>query len=310
MRTVLAVLCIAAAGASSARPAAGEGARTLAVCITRHDNIHNRLSTEILVIGRISAGVYTPVREDDFTSPGDSGSSRRVALMKAGRHFDVFRRGGLAGSLSVTSVALKEFDCSSLFIGMTNAALPVDTSGPAHSISGGHETEDFDYSLTYRLALSAPPGPVMRETPVPVVVAQRDTEVVKALASSCLAGGKGRTAPVDIRFKTLEFRSIGPAGTTVGIFTAVGGNRHGSRSVSGVVSIRAGGIDTLLLVSEENEAGSWGEGHEFLDALDLDGDGVPELVFVVNGYESTGFEVYKLKNGRFRKVMEIDAWGC
>jgi hypothetical protein len=55
---------------------------------------------------------------------------------------------------------------------------------------------------------------------------------------------------------------------------------------------------------------SWGSGYEFIDAVDIDADGNPELIFRVDGYESSGIEIYKYQKGKFSKVLETGLYGC
>ena len=54
----------------------------------------------------------------------------------------------------------------------------------------------------------------------------------------------------------------------------------------------------------------WKGDYRFLDAMDIDGDKVPELVFEVKGYEATSYAIYKLVNGRFQEVLLLAAYGC
>jgi hypothetical protein len=47
-----------------------------------------------------------------------------------------------------------------------------------------------------------------------------------------------------------------------------------------------------------------------VDALDIDVDGLPELIFEVRGYESTGYQIYHLEKDGYKLVFEDTTSGC
>ena len=284
--------------------------RMLALCITRHDRIHESLKNEILVLGELRSGVYRPIADDEPVTLEDSNSSQRVQLMKRGKEFDVFNRGACIGSMHLTSISLDDFDCSPLFVGTGSPTVPVDTSRISHSISGSGEAGDFDYSLTYRLALSSLPGePVptgsRRATPGRV-----DSNTAREFAVRALAGSTKKTERGEVHLKSVDLCQTAAGGEGAIVFAAVRKIGKEAHSLCGAISVYGNRIDTLLIIRDVEEGSSWGAGYSFLDALDLDNDGIPELIFSVGYYESTGFEVYKFIRGRYRKVMETIPWGC
>ena len=58
------------------------------------------------------------------------------------------------------------------------------------------------------------------------------------------------------------------------------------------------------------EDGTDYEGYRFVDQLDLDGDGVDEIVVEVTGYESEEFRILKLINGVWTRVHVGGQGGC
>ena len=63
-------------------------------------------------------------------------------------------------------------------------------------------------------------------------------------------------------------------------------------------------------VMKDLEAGTDYQGFRFVDQLDMDGDGVDELVFEVTGYEDEAFDIYKRYAGTWTKVWEGGDGGC
>jgi hypothetical protein len=56
--------------------------------------------------------------------------------------------------------------------------------------------------------------------------------------------------------------------------------------------------------------GTDGEDYLFVDQLDLDGDGVDEIVVELRGYEDEEFDIYKRHNGSWSDVHDGGAGGC
>ncbi|GMU94222.1 MAG: hypothetical protein AMXMBFR4_32800 [Candidatus Hydrogenedentota bacterium] len=55
---------------------------------------------------------------------------------------------------------------------------------------------------------------------------------------------------------------------------------------------------------------SWGSGHDFVAAEDMDGDGVKEVMLTFGGWEYIRFQIYKLAEGELRMVFEGAEYGC
>ena len=51
-------------------------------------------------------------------------------------------------------------------------------------------------------------------------------------------------------------------------------------------------------------------GLRFVDQLDLDGDGVDEVIVEAIGYENEGFLIYKRQSGTWKKVWAGGVGGC
>ena len=52
------------------------------------------------------------------------------------------------------------------------------------------------------------------------------------------------------------------------------------------------------------------EERDLVDILDLDGDGIPEIVIQSNGYEDTGYDIYKKSTTGWDEIFEASASGC
>jgi hypothetical protein len=77
-----------------------------------------------------------------------------------------------------------------------------------------------------------------------------------------------------------------------------------------VVQLIGADVKELFSVDKSNDPESWGNGYSFLDALDIDADGIPELIFELRGWESTGYQIYHLDKDGYMLVFHDTISGC
>jgi hypothetical protein len=177
--------------------------------------------------------------------------------------------------------------------------------------SGYSNGERVDYSLSIAFAIDTPwllaHAPKER-SPLSM---QASAEKKPLFKSFCLKEFR-KTIPSlsDSSVKLSEIRPFLLGTDTAYVFTSVAQAEHTISSLAVVALTDGHSITTRMLESETNESDSWGSGHELLDVIDIDGDAIPELIFTVGYYESTGCEIYKLINNRFTKVYGHVLWGC
>lgn len=66
----------------------------------------------------------------------------------------------------------------------------------------------------------------------------------------------------------------------------------------------------LLVVEHAKEARHWDFGHHLAEVADLDGDGVAEILYQVEGWEYHGFQIYRLRGDRLERAFSGAAYGC
>lgn len=75
---------------------------------------------------------------------------------------------------------------------------------------------------------------------------------------------------------------------------------------------RGAGRPPAVLLTELDvvSGGSWGEGLERVEVMDLDGDGIAEPFYERSGWEGNDFVVYSLVDGRIVQAFEGSGYGC
>jgi hypothetical protein len=71
-----------------------------------------------------------------------------------------------------------------------------------------------------------------------------------------------------------------------------------------------GKISPFYMDETEMEPDSWGEGFDFFDALDVDGDGIKEIFIQTSGYEDTGMNIYSFRDGKVKLLLSSWLFGC
>jgi len=133
-----------------------------------------------------------------------------------------------------------------------------------------------------------------------------------------------RSAVLDLVRRTYRQRSV-PAELlnkiTVTNLTAVDLDRDGNAEIIGSFRIEQGEKAYLLFLIIGKRAGTYKielqhygqaleSGEDFVDQLDVDGDGIAEVITQVSGYESWGYAIYKKRAGRWQRVYKGGGGGC
>ena len=73
-------------------------------------------------------------------------------------------------------------------------------------------------------------------------------------------------------------------------------------------SPQAGGTDFRIELQRYDEGLE--DGEDFVDELDLDGDGIGEVITQVSGSESWEYAIYKRRAGRWQAIYKGGGGGC
>lgn len=290
----------------------------LALCISRTDNVAKAERREILVLARQDANDLVAVEEP--TGPAvPLERSTRAALLRENPVFTVFQRGRVLDTVKLDSMGHANFDCEELVIGTAAAKVarekePTPLSPLQRRTGSSPGKPDVSYTIAHRLAMNSASASATQQraaVPVPEEPPPETERLVRNWAAGILGpndGGSGAAA-VDMA-SPVVYRAAVDGGK---VFVMSGSRLRpdgATDSMAAVVAVVRGAVVPLMTETTTESSSSWGRGYHFLDAIDMEGDGSPELVFQVDGYETTGFQVFKFKDGRCVKVLDLMAWGC
>lgn len=290
----------------------------LALCVNRFDNIAKTEHREILVLARLEAKGLIAVEDPPGPVVTLEGSNRAV-LLRANPSFTVFQRGRALDTVKLESIGRSSFDCEELVVGAAPAkALSVQEPAPPSPSqsrsSMGPGKSDVAYTIVHRLALNARSPSATRQAAAVPLAGEPTSEMeglLRVWVEQILVAQGGETggAPI-VMAPPVVYKAPVDGGKVYAISANKLRANGETDSMAAVAAFVQGAIVPLMKETTTESDSSWGHGYHFLDAIDIEGDGSPELVFQVDGYETTGFQVFTFRQGRCEKVLDLMAWGC
>ena len=279
----------------------------------RTDNVTNKNTHQILIIGSLKGGKFSSVEDQGEPSDSDLASSTRAKIMKSHKGFVAYNHGQSIGRINLDHISTENFECSKLVVGQSSNMQPFKVIPHSAGAKGYSEGHDVDYSHSVSIALETSFASNCEQhwsAPIKNSISNKDSLALRVFAYRELRKHHSSLKADSLKMSIIIPYSFSNDGKVHYVFTCFAENDSSIESLAVVATINSKGVQAELLIANTNESDSWGHGHEFLDALDIDADGIPEFIFQVGYYEATGFEIYKYRQGHFEKVFETIPWGC
>jgi hypothetical protein len=311
----------------------------IALFIARKNNLNNEIRGEIYPIALqvqdqyvdVSNDVTVEARNTSESDPIDQTNSRIVELnysrifVNAIQVFSIINNHQAVGQFRVEKPIVSRFACSAMITGQGNfqnqASLQTvfDQISQARSSNSTGTIRKQEFNETLRTAIA-----VNQATPLSQLSAPSEAELAQ-YRQDLLVFGQDAIAKFDP-----NTRVSGEA--SVESIQVVDLDRDGSPEVFGEVrqetsptpdSEQPSGMAPVWLTYKSGKpqlleivqarAGlidSQRSPYQLLETLDLNGDGVEEVIARRTGYESVWFEIYKYNNGRLERAFSGAGYGC
>ncbi len=288
----------------------------LSLYFIRKDEVNKTREGEILIFGKYAAGKYLPVTDYD-TITGQPVSERKLILVSH-KSFTTYYKGKILSNILIEKVDSSDYDCDKITIGkcndkITSALFQNRAKEYSQAREGISEGKDIQYSLINFLALSSnvvqPKNIFSKTQSLDSMQSSLINEHFKAKfksycdsLSSSMVVDRSFTSQINFKGKSSPlFVSIATCSdTTKSLFM----------SLLYIFRMEKGKIEPLFEKFENVGMDSWGSGYAFIDAVDIDSDNNPELIFRVDGYEWSNLVIYKYSNGKFNLVLDTSLYGC
>lgn len=314
----------------------------ISLFLAKQDNLNNEMRGEIYPIALLLNGTYVDVSQDVTTYSRLNAETEylvRVAgkssMLNAIKNFTVFNQGQPLGEFAVQQLNASQFACSTMLTGQGSFqaerslqsvydAIPADQSG---GFSGTMNNREFDETWRWTLAVSQT-YPVKSDQSAPEAATDPQKQDLITLAqqefsqNSKLEGIEGevvveQTAVVDLdqdgKPEVYGLVRKGPNPQSEASQTT-----SRSRDAAEVT----GAYLNLWLTYDQTQpkaiasqltpynAISAKPEYNLLSTLDLNGDGIQEVIVKNNGYEGTSFGIYEYQQGQLQSVFNGAGYGC
>lgn len=280
----------------------------------------------MLVLGKYFDGNYIPL-EDEYNyadrplNVEEIKKSETYRILLENRKFHIYKYGGKLASVDMKGVTYDSFACTQLLTGIPKQNPVLNKSLYSHiqGYTQFRQGEEIDQSFTYFLALNKNIEGSNVLNRLPYKPSKQKMEMIesaiKKSLNHTLMERESDQESVDLNFSmdttnTQYYSNVITPSKKAYLITSFHQDTDSCLSSTIVFEQNGDELNPVLELSEINSLYSWGSGYSLLDVLDIDGDGVNELIFEIAGYETTGLEIYKLVNGKFELAMTVFLWGC
>jgi len=281
--TISLLACAHAGTAARQKPAGAARGGAILFAVSKYEG---GVTAEPVVIYRGGEYVVPPIDSDDGTK------SFAREYFSAGRKYRVISGGGEAGTLTVNKAL--EQGCVGL-VAEATAETPARLGGRVKVLATDSQT----------LGRGAP----SRRAPT-------EAERARAVELARAAYAKNRVAAAlaaKVEVVNLTATDLDRDGRfeLVGSFLVQkeGGPAPESYALFLIMEPAEGGLKTAWEWFHQGSEDSYEDRH-FVDQVDLDGDGVGEVVAMGSYYESNDYVIYKRQQGRWRPVYKGGGGGC
>lgn len=315
-------------------PNSTQNTNLIALLLVKKDNLKNEFRAEVYPIALMLNGRYVEISHDVTQDIRNNAARDRIIevnnqriVLNAIKDFAVISNHQKLSDFQVEKPVVGQYICSAVIVGQGNFQdqtssqtvfdqIPKDRSS---GFKGYVRPQEFDETWRTAIAVSQP-------TALSKLPAASEVEFAR-YRQDVLGLGKAAIAQV-----AKESEVLGEA--VVESIRVVDLDRNGSpeifgkvrqgtqtqatssqRTPTGSASIWMTYKDDKPQVLETTQAsvsllGSQRSPYDLLETLDLNGDGIDEVIAKRTDYEYTGFEIYEYKNNKLERVFKGAGYGC
>ncbi|MBL1175529.1 hypothetical protein [Pantanalinema sp. GBBB05] len=314
----------------------------VALFLVKKDNLNNQLRGEVYPIALYINNSYvdvsrdvTPQIRDDFQEDILVRNTQPQSLLSAIKTFTVLNQTDKVGEFKVNKLRVSQFACSAFltgqgkFVGDKSLQSVFDSipSDHAGGFKGSMAGKEFDETWRWTIATSQFNPPPAEKPPLPAEVDKYKPDVLK-LAKTVIALEPSQKLPVNqpIVIEAIKIFDLNHDGQP-----EVFGQVRQGRDPKSLTTEAARRVDrSQVSTFYANIWLTYKDGrpqviasqvlpYEFpvtrtpynvVGTLDVNGDGIEEVMVRNNGYESTSFGIYQYQNQQLKAVFNGAGYGC
>lgn len=228
------------------------------------------------------------------------------SLLNRFSDFSVYQDSKRIGEMKIKGLEWGMFQCLHGVIGLGDFKLDVepDFSRGTSARASYADGREFSYSLTWYPALAKPFRADFKRTAIVPAI----EKTLIALAQQEFSKN-GISAPSDLRATDARLFDLDVDGIPEVITRFEIPQKDGFAYLLMVTRLGHVPLTLLSLFGKEAE-GSWGRGYTFIDVMDVNDDGVAEVLIRFAGWEVVEFLIYELRNNSLQQVFRGAQYGC
>lgn len=306
----------------------------ISLLYVRKDNIANTFQSEIYPVAIYTHAKYVDASMDvsDYVKRKPQSESYLMRI----RDFFVIDKGRTVGTFHVDDVSPSPFMCSSIMTGkgtlkVSNFSTSIfDQIGEdqgSHS-KGYYDKKEFDYDLKWSLAVSQ----VNRVSAVDMVVTPGDLDRYKSdlmsegnslLEKYVSDDGNEADSIILDKLSVFDLDHDGKPEVSAKLRKTI---RRKSKVSQGAeekedysndvvylnlwLTYKYGSPKVILSIVSYEREGSWGRGADLVGTLDVNGDGIEEVIMRESGWELVEYVIYEYRNDMLTCVFRGARYGC
>jgi len=305
------------------------------ICLfyVRKDNITGELQGEIYPIALYKDRQYTNASLD-ITGKSASSSNQSSSYLKNIKSFTIIEDGKKLGQFIVDKIEPGIFMCSEILIGRSKSKADGSLLSIFNSIddskvsfSRGYKGQkEFNYTFKWTLATSNfHKLKTKGREPIKTDIERYRKDLLN-IGTNLLASYKADIKEKEIiveKIKIFDLNYDGKPEVTAKLRKPLvnrlkiyrDGEKYEEHSNDNVylnlwMTYKNDKAKIILsLISEERE-GSWGTGHDLVGTIDINGDGIDEVVMQSSGWETVEFVIYEYRKDKLERVFKGAGFGC
>jgi hypothetical protein len=308
-------------------------ANLVALFLVKKDNLRNQFRGEIYPIALSLNGSYVDVSNDVTREVRENFQENRLlevmrqhSFLSAVKNFVIINQGQKLGDFKVNNLALSQFACSSMITGQGDFAsetslpqlytvLPAKQSG---GFKGSIGNKQFDESWRWTIATSRyrDDQPTARkQTPEAEIRYQQDliTSAKTLMAQSPEVQKQSVIGPEVLEQSSVQDLNHDGSPEVFGIVRKGDPKNSGRNNAIAYTNLwldYSNGQPRVLSSELQMNTLSAKPPYTLVDILDINGDGVDEVIVQNNGYESVSFSILEYNNNQLQPVFSGAGYGC
>lgn len=321
-----------------------ERTNLLALFLVKRDNLKQEYRGEIYPIAFYIDGEYVDVSDDvtlflrnNFSSEQLIKNRRQQSFLNAIENYTIINKGRQVGNFEVQQLAVSQFACSSLLVGqgqyennqsladiynaiafgIASLTAPERSGGTSGFINGQKVDESWRSSIAlhhYYPISAQKPNP----TPAELERYERDLLAAAEFAISESPNIQNSKVSSTIAIDKISVRDLDGDGSPE-VFGQVrkGASPKAATTVYATVWLTYKNGQPEAIASrvksysvEPPVEASNSPVYNLIDTVDVNGDGVEEVIVQNNGYEATSYGIYEYENNRLKQAFDGAGYGC